>query len=116
MFCLVEKFYGYSKFIFFVYVFRVMYCVWLILDVLLIFERRRGWLNCMFVLIKMMLLFCLLIIRLVYFFFVWDIEFDKFKNNVLVLGDLVKYFNLLIIFIISFEIGFNGLLVLELKV
>lgn len=50
------------------------------------------------------------------FFFVWDIEFDKFKNNVLVLGDLVKYFNLLIIFIISFEIGFNGLLVLELKV
>lgn len=48
-------------------------------------------------------------------FFVRDIELDKFKNNVLALGDLAKYFNLLTIFTTSFETGFNGLLVLELK-
>ncbi len=53
----------------------------------------------MFVLIKMMLPFCLLITRLVYFSLVRDIEPDKFKNNVLALGDLAKYFNLPTIFL-----------------
>lgn len=41
----------------------------------------------MFVLIKMMLPFCLLITGLVLLSLVRDIEPDKFKNNVLALGD-----------------------------
>ena len=34
-----------------------------------------------------------------------DIEPDKFKNNVLALGDLAKYFNLPTILTTSFETG-----------
>lgn len=45
-----------------------------------------------------------------------DIEPDKFKNNVLALGDLAKYFNLPTILTTSFETGPNGPLVPELKV
>lgn len=41
----------------------------------------------MFVLIKMMLPFCLLITRAGLLSLVRDIEPDKFKNNVLALGD-----------------------------
>ena len=44
-----------------------------------------------------------------------DIEPDKFKNNVLALGDLAKYFNLPTILTTSFETGPNGPLVPELK-
>ena len=44
-----------------------------------------------------------------------DIEPDKFKNNVLALGDLAKYFNLPTILTTSFESGPNGPLVPELK-
>ena len=44
-----------------------------------------------------------------------DIEPDKFKNNVLALGDLTKYFNLPTILTTSFESGPNGPLVPELK-
>ena len=40
-----------------------------------------------------------------------DIEPDKFKNNVLALGDLAKYFNLPTILTTSFETGPNGPLV-----
>lgn len=68
----------------------------------------------MFVLIKMMLPFCLLITRLVYFP-LYGISDDKFKNNVLALGDLAKYFNLPTILTTSFETGPNGPLVPELK-
>ena len=45
-----------------------------------------------------------------------DIDPDKFKNNVLALGDLAKYFNLPTILTTSFETGPNGPLVPELKV
>lgn len=44
-----------------------------------------------------------------------DIDPDKFKNNVLALGDLAKYFNLPTILTTSFETGPNGPLVPELK-
>ncbi|MGT2510256.1 isochorismate family cysteine hydrolase YcaC [Cupriavidus basilensis] len=44
-----------------------------------------------------------------------DIEPDKFKNNVLALADLAKYFNLPTILTTSFEDGPNGPLVQELK-
>ena len=44
-----------------------------------------------------------------------DIEPDKFKNNVLALADLAKYFKLPTILTTSFETGPNGPLVPELK-
>ena len=44
-----------------------------------------------------------------------DIDPDKFKNNVLALADLAKYFNLPTILTTSFEQGPNGPLVPELK-
>ncbi|MCK6369789.1 MAG: hydrolase [Gammaproteobacteria bacterium] len=44
-----------------------------------------------------------------------DIEPDRFKNNVLALADLAKYFRLPTILTTSFEIGPNGPLVPELK-
>lgn len=44
-----------------------------------------------------------------------DIDPDKFKNNVLALADLAKYFNLPTILTTSFEAGPNGPLVPELK-
>ncbi|KAB5495581.1 hydrolase [Serratia sp. RJAL6] len=44
-----------------------------------------------------------------------DIAPDRFKNNVLALGDLAKYFNLPTILTTSFENGPNGPLVPELK-
>lgn len=44
-----------------------------------------------------------------------DIEPDKFKNNVLALSDLAKYFKLPTILTTSFETGPNGPLVPELK-
>lgn len=44
-----------------------------------------------------------------------DIEPDRFKNNVLALADLGKYFNLPTILTTSFEDGPNGPLVPELK-
>jgi nicotinamidase-related amidase len=44
-----------------------------------------------------------------------DIDPDRFKNNVLALGDLAKYFNLPTILTASFEDGPNGPLVPELK-
>jgi len=44
-----------------------------------------------------------------------DIDPDKFKNNVLALVDLAKYFNLPTILTTSFETGPNGPLVPELK-
>ncbi|BDB28781.1 hydrolase (plasmid) [Cupriavidus sp. P-10] len=44
-----------------------------------------------------------------------DIAPDKFKNNVLALSDLAKYFNLPTILTTSFETGPNGPLVPELK-
>ena len=44
-----------------------------------------------------------------------DIEPDRFKNNVLALADLAKYFNLPTILTTSFETGPNGPLVPELK-
>ncbi len=45
-----------------------------------------------------------------------DIEPDRFKNNVLALADLAKYFKLPTILTTSFEDGPNGPLVPELKV
>lgn len=44
-----------------------------------------------------------------------DIDPDKFKNNVLALANLAKYFNLPTILTTSFEQGPNGPLVPELK-
>ncbi|MBU2953746.1 isochorismate family cysteine hydrolase YcaC [Marinobacter sp. F3R08] len=44
-----------------------------------------------------------------------DIDPDKFKNNVLALADLAKYFELPTILTTSFEAGPNGPLVPELK-
>lgn len=44
-----------------------------------------------------------------------DIDPDKFKNNVLALGDLAQYFQLPTILTTSFEQGPNGPLVPELK-
>ena len=44
-----------------------------------------------------------------------DIEPDKFKNNVLALADLAKYFKLPTILTTSFEDGANGPLMPELK-
>lgn len=44
-----------------------------------------------------------------------DINPNRFKNNVLALGDLAKYFNLPTILTTSFENGPNGPLVPELK-
>jgi nicotinamidase-related amidase len=44
-----------------------------------------------------------------------DIDPDKFKNNVLALGDLAKYFKLPTVLTTSFETGPNGPLVPELK-
>lgn len=44
-----------------------------------------------------------------------DIDPDKFKNNVLALGDLAAYFKLPTILTTSFESGPNGPLVPELK-
>ncbi|MEZ5837337.1 MAG: isochorismate family cysteine hydrolase YcaC [Geminicoccaceae bacterium] len=44
-----------------------------------------------------------------------DIDPDKFKNNVLALADLAKYFNLPTILTTSFEDGPNGPMVPELK-
>ena len=44
-----------------------------------------------------------------------DIDPDKFKNNVLALADLAKYFKLPTILTTSFEVGPNGPLVPELK-
>ncbi|MDC8760554.1 isochorismate family cysteine hydrolase YcaC [Janthinobacterium fluminis] len=44
-----------------------------------------------------------------------DIDLDKFKNNVLALADLAKYFKLPTILTTSFEDGPNGPLVPELK-
>jgi len=44
-----------------------------------------------------------------------DIDPDRFKNNVLALGDLAKYFNLPTILTTSFVNGPNGPLVPELK-
>lgn len=44
-----------------------------------------------------------------------DIDPDKFKNNVLALADMAKYFNLPTVLTTSFEDGPNGPLVPELK-
>jgi nicotinamidase-related amidase len=44
-----------------------------------------------------------------------DIDPDKFKNNVLALADLTKYFKLPTILTTSFEDGPNGPLLPELK-
>lgn len=44
-----------------------------------------------------------------------DIDPDKFKNNVLAMGDLTQYFGLPTILTTSFETGPNGPLVPELK-
>ncbi len=44
-----------------------------------------------------------------------DIEPDKFKNNVLALADLAKYFKLPTVLTTSFEDGPNGPMVPELK-
>ncbi|SDY95413.1 hypothetical protein SAMN05421755_10719 [Nitrosomonas sp. Nm33] len=44
-----------------------------------------------------------------------DFEPDRFKNNVLALADLAKYFKLPTILTTSFEDGPNGPLVPELK-
>lgn len=44
-----------------------------------------------------------------------DIDPDKFKNNVLAVADIAKYFNLPTILTTSFEDGPNGPLVPELK-
>lgn len=44
-----------------------------------------------------------------------DIDPDRFKNNVLALGDLARYFDLPTILTTSFENGPNGPLVPELK-
>src|SRR5690606_39408273 len=44
-----------------------------------------------------------------------DIDPDRFKNNVLALADLAKYFGLPTILTTSFEQGPNGPLVPELK-
>ncbi|MBJ7308810.1 isochorismate family cysteine hydrolase YcaC [Rugamonas sp. CCM 8940] len=44
-----------------------------------------------------------------------DIDPDKFKNNVLALADIAKYFNLPTILTTSFEDGPNGPLMPELK-
>src|SRR4029079_2945521 len=44
-----------------------------------------------------------------------DIEPDKFKNNVLALADLAKYFKLPTILTTSFEEGPNGPIMPELK-
>ncbi|MBP5979093.1 MAG: hydrolase [Halomonas sp.] len=44
-----------------------------------------------------------------------DIEPDRFKNNVLALADMAKYFNLPTILTTSFENGPNGPLMPELK-
>ena len=44
-----------------------------------------------------------------------DFDPDKFKNNVLALGDLAKYFKLPTVLTTSFEDGPNGPLVPELK-
>ena len=44
-----------------------------------------------------------------------DIDPDKFKNNVLALADMAKYFNLPTILTTSFESGPNGPLMPELK-
>ncbi len=44
-----------------------------------------------------------------------DIDPDKFKNNVLAMGDLAQYFRLPTILTTSFETGPNGPLVPELK-
>ena len=44
-----------------------------------------------------------------------DIDPDKFKNNVLALADLAKYFKLPTILTTSFETGPNGPLVADLK-
>src|SRR5690348_10934541 len=44
-----------------------------------------------------------------------DIDPDRFKNNVLALADLAKYFKLPTILTTSFESGPNGPLVPELK-
>lgn len=44
-----------------------------------------------------------------------DIEPDQFKNNVLALGNLAKYFKLPTILTTSFETGPNGPLIPELK-
>ncbi|WP_043307923.1 isochorismate family cysteine hydrolase YcaC [Pseudomonas sp. ML96] len=44
-----------------------------------------------------------------------DIDPDKFKNNVLALADLAKFFNLPTILTTSFETGPNGPLMPELK-
>lgn len=44
-----------------------------------------------------------------------DIDPDKFKNNVLALADLAKYFKLPTVLTTSFETGPNGPLVPELK-
>ena len=44
-----------------------------------------------------------------------DIDPDRFKNNVLALGDLARYFRLPTILTTSFETGPNGALVPELK-
>ena len=44
-----------------------------------------------------------------------DIDPDRFKNNVLALSDLAKYFKLPTILTTSFETGPNGPLVPELK-
>ena len=43
-----------------------------------------------------------------------DIYHDKFKNNVLALGDIAQYFGLPTILTTSFEVGPNGPLVPEL--
>lgn len=44
-----------------------------------------------------------------------DIDPDKFKNNVLALADLAKYFKLPTVLTTSFEDGPNGPIVPELK-
>ncbi|MFD0707971.1 isochorismate family cysteine hydrolase YcaC [Photorhabdus akhurstii] len=44
-----------------------------------------------------------------------DIEPDKFKNNILALSDLAKYFHLPTILTTSFETGPNGPLIPELR-
>ncbi len=44
-----------------------------------------------------------------------DIDPDKFRNNVLALADLAKYFNLPTVLTTSFENGPNGPLMTELK-
>ncbi len=69
----------------------------------------------MFVLIKMMLPFCLLNHQAGLLSLVRDIEPDKFKNNVLALGGLAKYFNLPTILTTSFETGPNSQLVQNSK-